>query len=86
MRDEGQLPVTVYSKPNCVQCSATYRFLESHGIPFQVVDLEEDQAAMDMVVGLGYAAAPVVIVPEGYPSAGWHWSGFRPDLLGSLIV
>ena len=32
-------PVTVYSKPACVQCDATYRALDKHGIAYDVVDL-----------------------------------------------
>ena len=36
----------VYSKPNCVQCNATYRALDAKNIPYRVVDLSEDDACL----------------------------------------
>ena len=63
-----------YSKPNCVQCNATYRALDAKNIPYRVVDLSEDDAALEYVKELGYAQAPVVVVDDED-----HWSGFRPD-------
>lgn len=72
------MTITVYSKPACVQCTATTRALEAKGIAFDVVDLTEDDDAMERVTDLGYRQAPVVIAGEA------HWSGFRPDLIGTL--
>ena len=72
------MSVTVYSKPSCVQCNATYRALERQGVDFHVVDLSEDQAAFDMVRGLGYMQVPVVVAGEQ------HWAGFRPDMISAL--
>ena len=72
------MTITVYSKPACVQCTATTRALEAKGISFDLVDLTEDAAAMEMVQGLGYRQAPVVVAGED------HWAGFRPDLIGQL--
>ena len=42
--------VTVYSKPSCVQCNATYRALDSKGIDYEVLDLSEDPAALEQAV------------------------------------
>ncbi|ABF63254.1 glutaredoxin-like protein NrdH [Ruegeria sp. TM1040] len=72
------MSITVYSKPACVQCTATTRALEAKGISFDLVDLTEDAAALEMVQGLGYRQAPVVVAGEE------HWAGFRPDLIGQL--
>ncbi|RWR07993.1 glutaredoxin-like protein NrdH [Paenirhodobacter populi] len=72
------MTITVYSKPACVQCTATTRALEARGLAFEIVDLTEDAAAMEMVVSLGYRQAPVVIAGED------HWAGFRPDMIGRL--
>ena len=72
------MTITVYSKPACVQCTATTRALEAKGIEFDVVDLTEDDDAMERVTDLGYRQAPVVIAGDA------HWPGFRPDLIGSL--
>jgi glutaredoxin-like protein NrdH len=70
--------VTVYSLPACVQCESTKKYLTMNGIDFNVIDLSEDAAAMDMIKDLGYQAAPVVIAGDA------HWSGFRPDRLSAL--
>ena len=70
--------ITVYTKPNCVQCNATYRALDSKGIEYDVLDLSEDPAALAHVKSLGYLQAPVVVTDED------HWSGFRPDKIDEL--
>lgn len=72
------MSITVYSKPACVQCTATTRALEARGLNYQLIDLTEDDQAMELVTQLGYRQAPVVIAGEA------HWAGFRPDLIGSL--
>lgn len=74
--------VTVYSKPACVQCNATYRALDSKGVEYRVIDMAEDGTALDKVKALGYAQAPVVIDE----STGEHWSGFRPDKIDGLAL
>ena len=66
-------PITVYSKPACVQCTATYRALDKVGVHYEVIDLTEDARAMDEVTALGHRQAPVVVNGDD------HWSGFRPD-------
>lgn len=72
------MTITVYSKPACVQCTATTRALEARGLSYDVIDLTEDDSAMNRVSELGYRQVPVVIAGES------HWAGFRPDLIGRL--
>ena len=67
------MSITVYSKPNCVQCDATYRALAKHGLEYEVVDITADPEALQTVKPLGYQQAPVVFAD------GDHRSGFRPD-------
>lgn len=74
------MTITVYTKPACVQCNATYRALDKHGIDYEVVDITEDAAALEAVKGLGYMQAPVVIAGDD------HWSGFRPDKITELAA
>ena len=75
---EGEMAITVYTKPSCVQCTATYRALDSKGIEYEVLDLSQDPTALEQVKALGYLQAPVVITDED------HWSGFRPDKIDEL--
>jgi len=72
------MTVTVFSKPSCVQCDATYRALDKHGVTYNTVDISQDAAALDLVRGLGYLQAPVVLAGTD------HWSGYRPDKISSL--
>jgi glutaredoxin-like protein NrdH len=72
------MSITVYTKPACVQCNATYRALDKEGIDYAVVDITEDAEARDYVMALGYLQAPVVVAGDD------HWSGFRPDRIKTL--
>lgn len=72
------MSVTVYTKPACVQCTATYRALEQRGIEFNVVDLSQDQEAYNTILGLGYRQVPVIVTADD------HWAGFRPDKINAL--
>ena len=74
------MAITVYSKPNCVQCSATRRALDKAGLVYETVDISLDAEALEQVTSLGYAQAPVVVAGED------HWSGFRPDKIKALAV
>jgi len=78
---EGKdMAITVYTKPSCVQCNATYRALDAKGIEYQVTDLSQDADALEQVKALGYMQAPVVVTDED------HWSGFRPDKIDELAA
>lgn len=74
------MAITVYSKPSCVQCNATYRALDAKGIEYEVTDVSQDADALEQVKELGYMQAPVVIADEE------HWSGFRPDKIDELAA
>ena len=73
--------LTVYTKPGCVQCTATYRAHDANGILYDVVDLSENDTATEYVKQLGYLSAPVVVVNEHE-----HWAGFRIDLIEQLAA
>lgn len=72
------MAITVYTKPACVQCKATYKALDKRGIEYNLVDITEVPEARDYVMSLGYLQAPVVVAGDE------HWSGFRPDRIKAL--
>ena len=74
------MAITIYSKPNCVQCTATYRAMDKAGLSYEPVDISLDAQALEQVKSLGYAQAPVVV------AGGDHWSGFRPDKIKTLAL
>lgn len=73
-----KMTITVYTKPACVQCNATYRALDKAGIEYDVIDITENAQARDYVMSLGYLQAPVVVAGDV------HFSGFRPDEIKKL--
>ncbi|SLM93663.1 Glutaredoxin-like protein NrdH, required for reduction of Ribonucleotide reductase class Ib [Brevibacterium yomogidense] len=75
---DGNPMITVYTKPSCVQCNATFRALDARGVEYRTVDLSRDPGALDVVKAMGYMQAPVVVTDDD------HWSGFRPDKIGTL--
>ena len=72
--------LTVYTKPACVQCTATFRALDKAGVQYQTIDITVDAEARDYVMALGYLQAPVVV------AADTHWGGFRPDRIKALAA
>lgn len=76
--------LTVYTKPNCVQCNATYRALGKAGVEYDVVDITLDPSARDYAMSLGHLAAPVVVVtaPDGRIT---HWGGYSPDSIKAFV-
>ncbi|MFC3961315.1 glutaredoxin-like protein NrdH [Nocardia jiangsuensis] len=74
------MTITVYTKPACVQCNATYKALDKAGVDYSIVDISQNDDARDFVMALGYLQAPVVVAGEE------HWSGFRPDRIKALAT
>lgn len=73
--------LVVYTKPACMQCTATFRALDNRGLHYQKIDVTQDGEAHDYIRSLGYLAVPVVHV-----SPTEHWSGFRPDRLAGIAA
>ena len=71
---------TVYTKPSCVQCDMTKRMLDKIGVEYSTVDITEDSEALEMILGVGFQAAPVVI------SGDLSWAGFQPDKINLLAA
>lgn len=70
--------ITVYTKPSCVQCDSTKRYLERNRIPFTETPIT-DQIA-DVARARGILAAPVVVQGDTM------FGGFQPDALAKLVA
>ena len=68
--------IVVYVKRSCVQCDATLRHLGSLGLSYETMEATEN---IEHLKALGYLSAPVVVAGDE------SWSGYRPDLLNSLV-
>lgn len=73
--------VIVYSKPACVQCTATERLLNKYAIPYKKIDISVDTEAYDFVMNSGHAQAPVVVDT----TSGESWSGFVPARIKAYV-
>lgn len=71
---------TVYTKPSCVQCDMTKRYMDKNGIAYSTIDITENPEALDMILGMGFSSAPVVI------SGDLSWAGFQPDKINLLAA
>lgn len=74
------MTVTVYTKPACQACNATYRALDKKGIPYESFDISQDAEALERLKALGFQQAPVVVAGDD------SWSGFRPDKIDELTA
>ena len=74
------MSITVFTKPNCVQCNATKRALDKQGLDYDTIDVSEDMNALDKIKEMGFMQAPVVMAD------GEAWSGYRPDKIKALAA
>lgn len=80
------MSVTVYSKPSCVACTATYRALKNKGIEFDTIDVTVDDSALEFTKSLGYQSAPVIVVTDSNGTVTEHWSQFRGEKIAELAA
>lgn len=50
--------LTVYSKPNCPKCEQAKSWLDSNKIEYEVVDVMEDEVALNMIKEAGHKSVP----------------------------
>jgi glutaredoxin 3 len=64
--------LTVYSKTVCPYCVNAKNFLKARGIDFQEVNIEEDAAARDFILGQGHKSVPQIYFNgELFVEGGW---------------
>lgn len=71
--------ITVYSKPACQSCRATYKYLDKAGLTYTKIDITKNPQAAEYVASLGYLSVPVVV------AGGEHWSGLRIERIEALV-
>lgn len=76
------LSITVYTKPDCVQCAATERRLGA--TPYGIEDAQSSEATA-LIAELGHMRAPVVTLTDRHGKVIDHWSGFNPDRIDAAV-
>ena len=77
------MDITVYSKPNCSQCSATYRTMDKKGVEYRSIDMSQDLDALDEVRALGFQQAPVIVVKRDGEVID-SWGGFNAEKIAEF--
>lgn len=75
----GRVTITVYGKPDCVQCEYTTKELKRKHLPYTYFDVTEDEVARKVVLDSGKTQLPMVVVEGREP-----WFGFRPQMIRDL--
>jgi len=70
--------ITVWTKPNCIQCVMTKKEMDKRGIRYEEMNLERHPDAVEAFMEAGLLAAPIVITDIK------RWSGFRLNKIESL--
>ena len=74
------MSIIIYTRNDCVQCHATKRAMESRGVAFEMVNIDQQPEAADTLRAQGFRQLPVVVAGDT------SWSGFRPDMINRLAV
>ena len=70
--------ITIYSKPNCMACNFSKKYLEDKGVEFKEINVFEDKEALAMLRDKGFSEMPVVDVD------GEFHTGFQPNILAKV--
>ena len=74
------MSIIIYTRNDCVQCHATNRAMESRGVAFEMVNIDQQPEAADTLRAQGFRQLPVVVAGET------SWSGFRPDMINRIAA
>lgn len=73
--------LTVYYKPNCIQCEMTKIWLDQNKIQYESVNVYDHPEKLEEIKLNGFQQLPVVTLDEYFENA---WSGFNVDRLEEL--
>lgn len=71
--------ITIFSKPDCMQCEFAKRYLDDRGIKYEEIDVFKNDEGLAMLRDAGYTQMPVVDID------GDKHTGFHPEILAKLV-
>lgn len=77
--------LTVYSKPNCIQCEMTKMWLTQNKIPFETIDIVSNPGALELLSHYGWQTLPVVAIDDELSDESKAWAGFQIEKLEALL-
>jgi mycoredoxin len=59
--------IKMYATTWCGDCRFARRWFDTHGIPYEYINIEEDEAAAELVqkVNGGMRSVPTIVFPDG---------------------
>lgn len=72
------MKITVWEKPNCVQCMQTKKEMDKRGIIYETRRLDRSTKAVERFKEMGLMSAPIVETDDR------RWSGFRIHAINGL--
>lgn len=72
--------ITVNGTQACVQCAAATRFLDKRDVPYEFIDLDENQAKLAALRADGFQQIPVIETPSE------RFTGFNPNRLEKAVA
>ena len=83
--------ITLYTKANCPQCTATKRQLDKRGLPYRTVDITADARISDRLRNEGWRQMPVIMQmanpgPGIVPTKSTSWRLAAGERAGVLLV
>ena len=59
--------IKMYATTWCGDCRMAKRWFDAHGIPYEYINIEEDDKAAEFVtrVNGGYRSVPTIVFPDG---------------------
>ena len=71
--------ITIYSKPNCMACNFSKKYLTDKGVEFEEIDVFKNAEALAMLRDKGFSQMPVVVID------GEFHTGFQPNILAKVV-
>lgn len=70
------MKITLYEKDRCMPCLVTKRHLDKLEVEYNIVNLDHDEEAMQLLINQGFMQSPVVKVVDETGREVAAWAGF----------
>lgn len=71
--------LTVYSKKDCTFCDRTKTLLESRGVVYNVVNVDEDPEAREFLLDQGLRSVPQIFIGTTLIQGGYQGLAGKPE-------
>jgi mycoredoxin len=64
---DGEAKIKMYATPGCGDCRMAKRWFDAHGIPYEYINIMQDEEAVAYVLRVngGMRSVPTILFPDG---------------------